>query len=56
MALLDLVSGYKTYLAAAGLAGLATYQLSQGQLEPALQSFLAALTAAGLRHAIAKGA
>jgi hypothetical protein len=54
MAFLSVISGYKTYIAAAGLAGLAVYQFSQGQLEPAVQSFLAALTAAGLRHAVAK--
>jgi hypothetical protein len=54
MAVLTLLSGYKTYIAAAGLAGLAVYQLSQGQFEPALQSVLGALTAVGLRHAVAK--
>ena len=46
--------GKKTYLAVAGLLGLAVYQLSIGQPEPAVQSFLAALAAAGLRHAVAK--
>jgi len=54
MAVLALLSGYKTYIAAAGLAGLAVYQLSQGQLEPALQSLLGSSTAVGLRHAVAK--
>ena len=44
----------KTYLAAAGLFGLAIYQTSIGQYEPALQSLMAALAAAGLRNAIAK--
>lgn len=48
-------SGYKTYLAAAGLFGLALYDASVGQYEQAVQQFLAALAAAGLRHAIAKG-
>jgi hypothetical protein len=54
MAILALLSGYKTYLAAVGLVGLAVYQISQGQIETALQSFLAAVTATGLRHAVAK--
>lgn len=48
------LDGWKTYLAAAGLVGLALYQLSQGQVEAALQSLLAALAAAGLRHAVTK--
>jgi hypothetical protein len=54
MAVLNLLSGYKTYLAAAGLVGLGVYQISQGQFETGAQSLLGALTAAGLRHAIAK--
>jgi hypothetical protein len=48
------IDGYKTYLAAAGLAGYALYQVSLGQYDQAFQSFLAAMTAAGLRHAVAK--
>lgn len=47
-----MLEGYKTYLACAGLLGLALYQFSQGQLEQATQSFLAALTAYGLRNAL----
>jgi hypothetical protein len=54
MAILNLLSGYKTYLAAAGLFGLAVYQISQGQIDTGVQSFLGALAAAGLRHAVAK--
>jgi hypothetical protein len=54
MAILSFLSGYKTYLAAAGLVGLGVYQLSQGQIDTAIQSFLGALTAVGLRHAVAK--
>jgi hypothetical protein len=54
MAILNVLSGYKTYVAAAGLVGLAVYQFSQGQVETGVQSVLAALTAAGLRHAVAK--
>lgn len=51
---LAFLSGWKVYLAAAGLAGLALYQLSTGEFEAAATSFLAALAAAGLRHADAK--
>lgn len=54
MALLGVLSGYKTYVAAAGLIGLAVYQLSNGEATNAINSLLAALTAAGLRHAIQK--
>jgi hypothetical protein len=50
------LDGKKTYLAAAGLFGLALYQFSVGQVDPAVQSFLAALAALGLRHAVAKAA
>ncbi len=55
-ALLKLISGYKTYAAAIGLAGLAIYQFSQKQYDQALQSAMAALAAAGLRNAITKAA
>jgi len=47
-----MLEGYKTYLACAGLFGLALYQLSQGQFEQAGQSFLAAMAAYGLRSAM----
>ena len=56
MDFLNVLSGFKTYLAAAGLVGLAIFQASTGQYEQAVQSVLAALTAAGLRSAIAKSA
>jgi hypothetical protein len=46
--------GVKTYLAAAGLLGLALWQLSEGQYETAIQSFLAALAAFGLRQAVSR--
>jgi hypothetical protein len=54
--ILNALNGYKTYLAAVGLLGLAIYQASTAQYEQAIQTFLAALTAAGLRSAIAKTA
>ncbi len=48
-----MLKGYKTYIAAAGLLGLAIFQFSTGQVAPGLQSLFAALSAAGLRGAIA---
>lgn len=54
MAILSVLSGYKTYIGAAGMFGLAVYQASQGQLPGAFQSAMAALTAVGLRHSVAK--
>ncbi len=54
LTLITLISGYKTYIAAAGLLGLAVYQASQADYASAYQSFMAALAAVGLRHAIAK--
>jgi hypothetical protein len=54
MAIFSLLTGFKTYLAAAGFVGLAVYQVSQGQIDPSIQSALSALTAIGLRHAISK--
>jgi len=49
---MNLLNGYKTYLAAVGLFGLALYQFSQGQVEQAVQSFLGALAAVGIRNAL----
>lgn len=42
-------SKYKTYIAAAGLAGMALYQLSQGDIQGSITSLLAAAAAVGLR-------
>ncbi len=53
MGLLGLFSGFRTYIAAAGLVGLAVYQFSQGDTAGALQNVLAALAAFGLRQAVA---
>jgi hypothetical protein len=36
----------------AGLFGLALYQFSQGQMDTAFQSLMAALAAIGVRHAV----
>jgi len=44
----------KTTWAAVGLACLAIYQATQGQYDQAVQNFLAALAAIGIRHAVAK--
>lgn len=46
------LEGYRTYLAAAGLLGLAVYQVTHGEIEPGIQSMLAALAAFGLRAAL----
>lgn len=51
----SILDGYKTYIAAAGLLGLAIYQFSTAQYVPAYQSLMAALAAFGLRAAVAKG-
>ena len=51
--MINVLSGWKTYLAAAGLAGLAVYQVSQKDYTTAYTTFLAALAAAVLRSAIA---
>jgi hypothetical protein len=47
------MSGYKTYLAAAGLFGLAIYKVSEGDYQGAITTFLAALATIGVRSAIA---
>ena len=48
-------TGWKTYLAAAGLMALAIWQTSQGDHQVAVQTFLAGFAVLGLRHAIGKG-
>ena len=48
------LSGYKTYIAAAGLFGLAIYQFSQNDLPHGFETLMAALAAVGIRHAISK--
>ncbi len=53
MSFLNALSGYKTYIVAAGLAGLGLFQLSTGQIPLGLQTLLSALATAGLRGAIA---
>jgi hypothetical protein len=50
----DWFDGKKTYIAALGLAGLALYQLCNGQADAAIGTFSQALGVAGLRHAITK--
>lgn len=49
-----MLDGYKTYLAAAGLFGLALYQVSVGEYTGALETFFAALAVFGVRHAMAR--
>ena len=52
---MDILPGWKTYLAAAGLFGLALYQFSQGDYASAWQSLMAATAAFGLKMAIERG-
>ena len=56
MAIMNSITGYKTYIAALGLVGLAVYQGSQGQFDQAAQSIFGALAAVGLHSAIVKSA
>lgn len=49
---LNLLTGYKTYLGAAGMIGLAVYLLSQGQVEAALAALAAGLATTGEGHKI----
>jgi hypothetical protein len=51
---MDFLKGYKTYIAAAGLLGLAVYQFSQGDIDGAIQNVLAAFAAFGMRQAISR--
>lgn len=44
------MTGYKTYLAGAGLLGLALYEVSQKQYHDAAQHFFAGLTVLGVGH------
>ena len=52
LVIIKFLAGYKTYIAAIGLAALSVYQLTQGEGDQAVQTFLQALVAAGLRSAI----
>lgn len=52
---MDILPGWKTYIAAAGLLGLALYQFSKGDMNTAWQTLMAAIAAFGLRQAIARG-
>lgn len=47
-----MLKGYKTYLAALGLLGLAIYQATQGDFPAAIHSLTEAGVAAGLRNAL----
>ncbi len=52
MSFLNALSGYRTYIVAAGLVVLGIFQLSTGQIPLALQTLLSAFATAGLRGAI----
>jgi len=49
---MDILTGYKTFFAAAGLVGLALYQASTHDFASAWQSLMAALAAFGLKMAV----
>jgi hypothetical protein len=49
-----MLNGWKTYLAAAGLVGLAVYQLSVGDYNTAWTNLMAALAVFGVRNAMAR--
>lgn len=51
---LNWLEGYRTYIGAAGLLGLALYQFSVGEYAAAAESFGLALVAFGLRKAVDK--
>ena len=53
MPTINLLSGWRTYLAAAGLLGQALYLFSTASYPAAWASLMAALAAFGLRQAIA---
>ncbi len=44
------LNGSKTYIAAAGLFGLAVYQFSQNDLQHGLETLMAALAAVGIQQ------
>jgi hypothetical protein len=50
------LDGFKTYLAAAGMFGLALYQFSAGDYQTAFTSLMAALAAVGIKHAVSRQA
>lgn len=51
---LSFLDGFKTYLAAAGMFGLALYQFSSGEYDTAWTSLMAALAAVGIKHAVTR--
>lgn len=52
MTIAEKLQGSKTYIAVIGLVCLAIYQASTGEYQQAIQTAIAAATAAGLRSAI----
>ncbi len=53
MPIINVLTGWKSYLAAAGLFGLALYKVSTGDYPGAWTSLMAALAVFGVRQAIA---
>lgn len=52
---MDILPGWKSFIACAGLVGLGVYQISQNDLASAWQSFMAALAVYGVRMAAVRG-
>lgn len=49
-----MLNGWKTYIAAVGLLGLAVWNFSQADYQTGMTNFLAALAAFGIRSAMAR--
>ena len=52
--MLKAFDGYKTYIAAAGLFGLALYHFTVGDFSNGLETIMAALAVFGVRNAMAR--
>lgn len=49
-----MLNGWKTYIAAVGLLGLAIYNFSMGDYTTGMTNLMAALAAFGIRNAMAR--
>lgn len=49
-----MLDGWKTYIAAIGLVGLAVYNFSTGDYQTGMTNLMAALAAFGIRSAMAR--
>lgn len=51
---MNILQGWRTYIAAAGLFGLAVYNFSQGDYPTAWTNLMAAIATFGVRNAMAR--